>query len=413
MVLRAPPDWHGTAFEVLADPRRRFLLAVLDDRSEPVALETLATDVATRERDTPIVTTERTRSVRLECVHNHVPRLAEAGIVTETANGSSRRLALADHPMLEAEWVRSLIDRPTGGPGRDPALLDRTLEVLRPARRRTVCRLLARHDRLPVHDLSMLLVAETSEELDLVDVDETDRKPVQTRLVHDDLAALADAGLVAFDREDGVVSLERDAPAWEMEWVTLSPLGAIVDGSGSIGRRPVRDRQGAGPEGCACWTITGRENVIARGHELADTATEEFFVSVPEQGMLQHRCLERWRAAADRGVDVCVCSGSDAVRSTIRDVIPEATICKPQGDWLNFPAAEARHGRVLFADRKRVMLVTVDESADTSSVKAITADGTGSTLVTLAREHLGTRLDRLATQGLGDADEDGSTPLPF
>lgn len=415
-------DRTSTAFDVLADANRRYLLSTLSERTDPLSLETLATEVAAQKHGSPIVTTEQSRTAHIELVHRHVPKLLEAGVLREVTDGETRMVALANHPIFEAEWVAHLVANPTGGSRCDEPTMDRTLETLRPARRRIVCSVLARQgDALDVDDLAAL-VAVRENDGRLVDVDESDWRPVATSLGHVHLPALADAGLVAYDRSSGTVEIAADAPQWRADWLAASPLGEVTAALESARRAETASRLGTGATDVvttgtgACWTIDGRADVIARSHDVADSATEELFVTVPDANILQQRRLERWRAAVGRGVDLYVGSRSSQVREIVRAAVPGATICEPRSDWLNFPAEGVHHGRVVFADRERVLLATVDDanSNDDPRVTAITGEGPENALVMLVREHVGPRLDRLASRrDDGDAPDEPATPLPL
>ena len=408
-----------TAFDILADPRRRYLLSLLyertaADRTQPTphSIETLATDVAACEHGCPIVTNEQCRETHIELVHHHVPRLSDIGVVTDETHGDTRTVALANHPILDLEWMTYFLEDPNGGSAVDEALLDRTLEALQPARCRLSCAILARqHTALAVDDLAALITTHENDTR-LVDLETSDWKPISTALRHNYLPSLAAADLVDYDRSSETVALEPDAPQWRADWLAASPLRTVVmaletrpaqagpDSSGDTagGRNSARTSSG--------WTIEGTARVIARSHEIVDSAEEELFVTVPDETILQQRCLERWRAAGNRGVDVYVGSRSPRVRDTVRSAVPEATVCEPQFDWLNFPVEEHHHGRVVFADRERVLLVTVDDEETNPQATAITGNSSEDALVRLVREHVGPRLDRLQSRR---ADGDGAT----
>ena len=413
-----------TAFDVLADSSRRRVLSTLLEQEEPLSLETLATDVAVREHGSPVVTEAQSRTVHIELVHNHVPRLLGCGVLRKVGDDGTRRIALADHPLLEAEWVTRLLGTSTDGPEYDEGTLNQTLEAFQPARRRIACAVLSKHDEsLPVADLAAMLVAR-EDDTRLVDVSETDWRPVETTLAHTHLPALADAGLVEYDASSETVALATDASQWRADWLTASPLGEITarlepsrkqfaDGSTDAEFDPASSFDFSGSD--ACWTIEGRENVVARGHDIADSADDELFVTVPDAGMIQNRCLERWRAAAERGVDIYVGSRSQEVRDAVRSVVPQATICEPRFDWLNYPLDGVHHGRVVFADRERVLLVTVDNSGATDNphVTGITGEGSENALAKLVREHFGPRLDRLESRCAAGDWSEGTTPFPL
>ncbi|SER58103.1 DUF7344 domain-containing protein [Natrinema salaciae] len=442
--MSSPPDTETTtiAADVLAEPRRRYLLATLLDRegapssgppptARPVSVATLATEVATAECDRPIVTDDQCEEIHITLVHNHIPRLVDIGVLRRDTDGDATTVTLRDHPMLAADWVRTLLADPTGeGFAADEATLNRTLEALSDARRRTVCTALAtQRGAVDVRDLAAMVVErESGDGTGLVDVTETDCASVATTLVHKHLPALASAGLVAHDDAENRVELATDAPQWQADWVLDGPLAAVGDlvPAREFRERPdesIRNETGADAPAAnerreaeatstgPCRTIEGRETVIAAGHDIADSADEELFLTIPDAELLQRTCLERWRDAADRGVDVYVGSDSPRVRDTVRSAIPSATVCEPQLDWLNLPIERGNHGRVFFADRETAMLVTVDDSRSDENgeprVGAITGHGRENALVSLVREHMGPRLDRLTAEH----DARDETPL--
>ncbi|RKD95339.1 DUF7344 domain-containing protein [Halopiger aswanensis] len=480
--MSSPPVDEPTpavAFDALATVRRRCLLAVLLERrdrsvasessaptetgadaesaTDPLSLATLATEVAALEAGQPIVSNDHCSHVHVSLVHAHVPKLADVGLVERETDGDETTVSLAAHPLLEADWVRTLLESPVDGDIGDDDLLDRTCEVFRSARCRTACRVLARHrGAVPLDDLATLIAArEGADDRRLVDVTEGEVRDVSTDLEHGRLPALADAGLVTYDRDAATAALATDAPQWRTDWLAASPLAPIADrletastslpSENSGSRRPeaassvpdgVRgefdvdtgsesdddERDGSGADGTpSCWAIDGAEPIVERGHNIAAGAEDELFVTVPDDGILQQQCLERWRAAADRGVDVYVGSRSPQVRETVRAAVPDATVCEPQLDWLNFPADRVHHGRVVFADRERVMLVTIDDGGsngsatdDTPSATAVTGEGPDNALVALVREHLGPRLDRLESTREGrESEETDGTPSPL
>lgn len=70
-------------FELLAHPRRRFVLALLERRAEPVALEELAEELARRELDEPDgeIPDGETRPRLIALYHVHLPRMVDVGVV--------------------------------------------------------------------------------------------------------------------------------------------------------------------------------------------------------------------------------------------------------------------------------------------------------------------------------------------
>lgn len=66
---------------ILSAERRRILLAVLADRSTPIGLEALAAAVGEEEEGADGVKPETVERIAITLHHNHLPKLAELGIV--------------------------------------------------------------------------------------------------------------------------------------------------------------------------------------------------------------------------------------------------------------------------------------------------------------------------------------------
>ncbi|RZH66306.1 DUF7344 domain-containing protein [Natrinema altunense] len=71
------------AFALLADQRRRLLLAVMWTYGEELTLPDAAEEVAVREtgRKVTNIPAERVREVYLSLYHDHLPRLVDAGLL--------------------------------------------------------------------------------------------------------------------------------------------------------------------------------------------------------------------------------------------------------------------------------------------------------------------------------------------
>lgn len=86
-------------FDLLADQRRRYTLACLEDHSRTIALADLAEEVAVRENEEPIaeIPKEEIMTIRTSLYHNHVPRLADAGVVEYDSDCDSVRMSETAH----------------------------------------------------------------------------------------------------------------------------------------------------------------------------------------------------------------------------------------------------------------------------------------------------------------------------
>lgn len=75
-------------FDLLADQRRRYVLACLIDQTEAIGLADLAEDVATRENEGTVteLPKEKVRTIHTSLYHAHIPKLVEAGAVEYDQN---------------------------------------------------------------------------------------------------------------------------------------------------------------------------------------------------------------------------------------------------------------------------------------------------------------------------------------
>lgn len=69
--------------DLLANQRRRYVLACLADTTQPLVLTSLAEDVAIYENESPRteISNEEVRTIRTSLYHSHIPKLVDAGVV--------------------------------------------------------------------------------------------------------------------------------------------------------------------------------------------------------------------------------------------------------------------------------------------------------------------------------------------
>lgn len=67
-------------FDVLSNPRRRFVLAYLDESSNPLPLRDIAYQLATWEYDEE-VPSDDVKSIYVSLFHVHIPKMAEVGLI--------------------------------------------------------------------------------------------------------------------------------------------------------------------------------------------------------------------------------------------------------------------------------------------------------------------------------------------
>ena len=240
---------------------------------------------------------------------------------------------------------------------------------------------------LHVDELAERLV---DREVTIVDSSTYERELERTRisLHHNYLPKLADDGVVEYDYDENVATY-RDGAAVDAEWLDEGGFDELL----------ARFRTGTGDEN-AVGVIEGRESVVEHGRRLADEADEELFCVYVSDDLLETECIRRAEDAIERDVDVYLGSQNPNVLDLTRERLPEVTLWERQLDWLNSPSRSPKVGRLVFADREKLMLGLLDESAsgDAPSETAIIGAGQGNPLVALVRELLGPRLDHLDYQ---------------
>jgi hypothetical protein len=77
-----------TIFDLLSNPRRRFVLHYLKRVEEPVQLTELAAHIAAKENDVPIdeLTSQQRKRAYVSLYQTHVPKLEDVGVVTYDAD---------------------------------------------------------------------------------------------------------------------------------------------------------------------------------------------------------------------------------------------------------------------------------------------------------------------------------------
>lgn len=218
---------------------------------------------------------------------------------------------------------------------------------------------------------------------------ESQREQTAISLHHDHLPALADAGVVEYDSEEKIVTL-RDQSGVDADWLDIEQIDEVL----------ACLRGSNGSDATDIGVIEGRETLIKYGVELANQAEEELFCLYVTDDLLDESCISSERRAVERGVSMAVGSPDPTVREHCREHLPEATVWEPQYDWMTPSSNYPKVGRLVFADRTKLMLGFVDEprGKDAPPETAMIGEGENNPLVVLVRELLGRRLDHLDFQ---------------
>ena len=389
---RSQRDAVDSVFSCLSAAERRHLLERLSRRApEPTPRGDLTAALAAWLTGKPPdeVTAEERERAAVALHHQHLPKLADAGLVE--CDGDA--VTPADHPAYRDEGIVEALNEAAGS----SAALDALFDALADGRRRAVLDTLS-HQFGPIHveTLARELVADDREQPESdVPSDPVERTLVELR--HASLPQLSEADLIEYDTEADTVAYSGH-PALRVPWMH-SVLGPAFRTSLTGESEP----DGIGE-------VQGRQDVVSFGQSLFDRADEEMFCMFTDTGLLEAGCLTRLRDASRRGVDVYLGTPNPTVREYIREHAPEVVLWEPGTNWLNLPLAEDRVGRLLLADREAVMLGTLLEQGgdDVSEEQAIVGEGEHDTLVTMVRQLIAPHLEEI-----DEGTEDVEARLPL
>lgn len=98
-----PPD---RLLQALADSRRRDVLSLLKKHDEPTDTETIARNLIANDRDDgpSTVSEDAVQELLVDLRHQHLPRLAEAGVIRYDRDQGT--VVLKEHPLLSSLWMQ-------------------------------------------------------------------------------------------------------------------------------------------------------------------------------------------------------------------------------------------------------------------------------------------------------------------
>lgn len=195
-------------FDGLTSLRRRRILAILVDGTDPVDVPELARRLAAVEEGClpATVPEEATEALLVDLRHVQLPALGDAGLLEW--NETARTVVAADHPAFDDEAFRHLIE--TRGD------VDDVVDCLASERRRLVLALLHTNDGpMAREELAREVAAYQCHEASDGAIEE-----VEVSLHHAHLPKLEDVGLVEQDREATTVWY-RSHPDVDEAWFAL------------------------------------------------------------------------------------------------------------------------------------------------------------------------------------------------
>ena len=103
-------DTLSEVFDALGEFRRRYALYALADADGPLDIETLAERVAEREAGRSDADGDRVDRVRLTLVHNHLPKLVNAGLIEYDSANETAAFAVANDSLRDILAIARDID---------------------------------------------------------------------------------------------------------------------------------------------------------------------------------------------------------------------------------------------------------------------------------------------------------------
>lgn len=188
-------------YEALAHPHRSTTVVILRERRRPVSTTDLATCVAARVNDKPLVEVERSEHQRVltSLRHKHLPTLQDRGLVDWQREADE--VSLAEDAVVDRDRLVALVDaRATAGSGQ-------LFETLAQTRRRRAITVLSDLEEASVDRLARRVAARDAR-TDPGDVSEQTVDRIAVSLHHSHLPAMDAIDLVAYDRDAGTVRYE-------------------------------------------------------------------------------------------------------------------------------------------------------------------------------------------------------------
>lgn len=269
---------------------------------------------------------------------------------------------------------------------------DEMLRVLSYPRNRAILKLLNEEARaIHISKLAAQIVSQLPETRQTQTTEE-----VRISLHHRDLPKLDRAGLVKYNREENVATLDHFGSV-EPEWLDMEFFGELLS------------RFQATDDTDIVGVVEGRQDVAQSAQKLVTKTDEELFIIIDDTEVF-NKCFDSVHAATERDVDVTCGTRRTELRDTVRQRFEDVTIWDPQLDWMNRPSRNPRIARLIISDRNEVLLSLRDESgdSDTPTEFGILGEGEDNPMVVLVRELMGPRLDHLDYQSA-----DFRSQLPF
>lgn len=143
------------------------------------------------------------------------------------------------------------------------------------------------------------------------------------------------------------------------------------------------------------WSLAGTETITTRAKRLIDEAESEVLLLLGDTQAASEGVTDRLISATDRGVDVAVGVGSDALRTRHSNCPPEVRVFDSEFDWLTQSDQDSgiSVGRLLLIDDEGLLASTVVRSDGAVRERAVCGNGSRNGLVYVLRGLLSQHLN--------------------
>jgi sugar-specific transcriptional regulator TrmB len=218
--------------------------------------------------------------------------------------------------------------------------------------------------------------------------------------VYDSLERLQDRGLVdvrgSNPREYRGVPVETAVRTLENEFE--AHLDTVSDNLSEIQAAAPRDDD-------ELWTVSGGENVSARGDRLVERADREVLVVLPESQSVSERSMGWIQRALERDVATLVDAATPEQRTEVETTAPDARVFVSDRRPSTGSTAAVATGRTLLVDGRSVLLSAAGTTAPPADgERAIVSEGRiGGRIASLVGEVSHARRDSTTGSGASDA----------
>lgn len=141
------------------------------------------------------------------------------------------------------------------------------------------------------------------------------------------------------------------------------------------------------------WSLSGSDTIATRTKRLIDEATTEVLLLIGDSQVLSEGLRGGLSSARERGIDVVVGTGSEALHNQVGEVLPDRVVLDSQLEWLHSRNGQSSIsvGRLLLVDDMHLLASTVVRSNGKTREQAVCGDGPSNSLVFTFRQLLSHR----------------------